>query len=161
MAVLLVRAWRDSRLHPASENSGPRKRDFCFGRGRVELVSLWESVRRSCALILRVRGDTVVQYAAYLTSSSLWAKEGTVSFDSDYSGEAGRSPFFLQRKFCCALQSFYCFWDTTNESRMLNTHTPNLVTIYPQPSQFFQCQAASSCESALTLLPSPLPPPLS
>jgi hypothetical protein len=29
-----------------------------------------------------------------LTSSSPWAKEGTVSFDSDYSGEAGRSPFF-------------------------------------------------------------------
>lgn len=60
----------------------------------MELVSLWESVRRLCALILWERGDTVVQYAAYLTLSSPWAKEGTVSFDSDYSGEAGRSLFF-------------------------------------------------------------------
>jgi hypothetical protein len=43
----------------------------------------------------RRRGDTVVQYAAYLTSSSFTAKEGTVSFDSDYSGEAGRSTSFF------------------------------------------------------------------
>jgi hypothetical protein len=55
-------------------------------------VSLWESVRRLCAL----RSDTIVQYAAYLTSSNRKMKEGTVSFDSDYSGEAGRSfSFFL------------------------------------------------------------------
>lgn len=61
----------------------------------VQLVSLWESVRRLCALTLRETGDTVVQYAAYLTLSSPWAKEGTVSFDSDYSGEAGRSIYFF------------------------------------------------------------------
>jgi hypothetical protein len=54
------------------------------------LVSLWESVRRLCAL----RSDTIVQYAACLTLSS-FGERGTASFDSDYSGEAGRSHIFF------------------------------------------------------------------
>jgi hypothetical protein len=55
------------------KTQGPRKRGCCLsGRWLSGLVSLWESVRRLCAL----RSDTVVQYAACLTSSSLRTKEG-------------------------------------------------------------------------------------
>jgi len=68
---------------------GPESR-LTLRCGCVELVSLWESVRRLCALILWERSDTVVQYAAYLTSSNPWVKAGTVSFDSDYSGKAAQ-----------------------------------------------------------------------
>lgn len=70
-------------------------------------MSLWESVRRLCAIC-----DTVVQYAAYSTSSSSRANEGTVSFDSDYSGEAGRSLFFL---------SGMCIFVLRKEQRILLT----------------------------------------
>jgi hypothetical protein len=45
-----------------------------------------------------LRDDLVVQYAACLTSSSFGERE-MVSFDSDYSGRAGRSLFFGSRKF--------------------------------------------------------------
>ena len=73
LASLPARAWRDSRLHSASENSEPRKRGCCLsGQWLSGLVSLWESVRRLCAL----RSDTIVQYAACLTSSSRKMKEG-------------------------------------------------------------------------------------
>jgi len=51
MAVLPVRAWRDSRLHSASENSGPTRRAALVLRtGAVGgLGTLWELVRRLCA----------------------------------------------------------------------------------------------------------------
>ena len=76
LALLPARAWRDSRLHLASENPGPRKPVCYLSRWRLcGLVSLWESVRRLCASSF-CWSDTIVQCAACLTSSSLTAKEG-------------------------------------------------------------------------------------
>ena len=72
LAVLPVRAWRDSRLHSASESSGPRK-PLCRSSGRESVwtgVPMGVGAKIVCLEPFWVIGDTVVQYAAYLTSSS-------------------------------------------------------------------------------------------
>jgi hypothetical protein len=104
--LLPVRAWRDSRLYPASENSGPSGHSWPAG------VPMGVGAKIVCS----ETSDTIVQYAACLTQSSPWVKWGEYNSILIILARQAVQLLFFPRKCAPAPCRPPKFKDTTDEA---------------------------------------------